>query len=173
MHSCRYCRDSPQGKKSLQAIVVPKNENSDAASDECEMRGRNANSKSSKDECVGDDHSNDLKSWDCGGKSIISTNTSKASRRTFHVPLVRRRLFGAMSQGYNLSKFGNKKDLPSNFSSLKIHLQISAGTKIFTFNDSSWLIDQADLGLLKKGGDFKSTLCDIRVNGFAIYVVHT
>lgn len=170
MHSCGYCWDSPHGKKSLRAIVVPNND-SDAASFECDMRGRKTNSESSKDECVEDDHSNDLKSWDCGSKSIISTNMSKASWRTFHVPLERNRLFGAMSRGYNLTKFGNKKDLPCKFSSLKVHLRISAGTKILTFNNSSWLIDQAELGLLKKGGDFKSTLCDIRVNGFAIYIM--
>lgn len=173
MHSCGYCWDSPHGNKSLRAVVIPNIGNDGAASFECGMNGRNTTSETSEDECVGNNHKNDLKSWDCGSKSIMSNNTSRASRRTFHDPLEQRRLFGAMSRGYNLSKFGNKKDLPGarTFSSLKVHLRISAGTKILTFNDSSWLIDQSELGLLKKGGDFKSTLCDIRVNGFAIYIM--
>ena len=156
MHSCGYCWDSPQGKKILRAVVFPNDVNSEVTSVECYTHSRGTNSETSK---------NDLKSWDCGSSSIISTNTSK-----FGVPMERRRLFGAMSRGYNLSKFGNKKDLPSTFSSLKVHLRISAGTKILTFNDSSWLNDQAELGLLKKGGDFKSTMCDIRLNGIAIYI---
>ena len=171
MHSCGYCWDSPQGRKSLRAVVFPNEVDNEAASVEYYRHDRYTNSDSSKDECVRDDHSNDLKSWGCGSSRIISTNTSKASRKTFNVSFERRLLFGAMSRGYNLSKFGNKKDLPSRYSSLKVHLRISAGTKILTFNDSSWLTDQAELGLLKMGGGFKSTMCDIRLNGFAIYIM--
>jgi hypothetical protein len=175
MHSCGYCWDSPQGRKSLRAVVFPNDVDSEAAEVKFNRHdrnnGSNANSDSSNEECVREDHSNDLQSWDCGSSSIITTNTSKASRKSFHISSERRLLFGAMSRGYNLSKFGNKKNLPSAYSSLKVHLRISAGTKILTFNDSSWLTDQAELGLLKKGGGFKSTMCDIRLNGFAIYLM--
>ena len=47
----------------------------------------------------------------------------------------------------------------------------SAGTKILSFNDSPWLIDQLELGLLRKGGDYKSAQCLINIAGLSLYIL--
>ena len=86
-----------------------------------------------------------------------------------------------------MSEVGRQKDLPcpsakilesGNFTdnvkmtaNLIVHTRILAGTKILSFSDSSWLSEQVELGLLRKGGDFKSAICEINVDGFGLYLM--
>ena len=86
-----------------------------------------------------------------------------------------------------MSKVGKKKDLPcpsaealqsgksmenmKMSSKLFAHIRILAGTKILSFSDSTWLSEQIELGLLRKGGDFKSALCEINIEGFGFYLM--
>ena len=111
-------------------------------------------------------------------KCISSVEASDWSRR--------RRLFGRYSRSYKMLKVGRTKKLPcpaahaqiygemnkvKMSSKLYAHIRILAGTKILSFSDSPWLAEQVDQGLLRKGGDFKSALCDINVDGFGFYLM--
>ena len=45
------------------------------------------------------------------------------------------------------------------------------GTKILSFSDSTWIADQVEAGLLRKGGDFKRALCEINIQGMGVYIM--
>jgi len=96
----------------------------------------------------------------------------------------RRRLFGMHSRGYKMNKIGRMKNLPcpgpnwhetkkrnKMTSRLYAHTRILAGTKILSFSDSTFLAEQVELGLTRKGGDFKSALYDIKIEGVGFYIM--
>lgn len=51
------------------------------------------------------------------------------------------------------------------------HVKYIAGTKILSFSDSPWLLEQVELGNLKKGGDFSSALCDVNIDGLSLTIM--
>lgn len=191
MHSCGFTWDNPHGRKSLRAVVIANESAHDGISEVASYENisvcQNYHAGNSVDESYNDDddgdsevseenskvdgmHSKSVNVRDFCSHSILSFNPSQTSKRS-HFPSKRGRIYGPMSRSYNLSKVGVKKDLPWTFSSLRAHLRISAGMKILSFNDSPWLIEQVEMGQLKKGGDFKSALCNVRVNGFTFYIM--
>ena len=185
MHSCGYTWDSPHGRLSLRAVVVPKRRRSNNlfgqyAKDESESS--TAGSKTfdatyeerhvDGSEISDSDADTTNKSSLCSNENIISASSSCMAQ----IPLDRKDLFGSKSRSYKSSTVGCKKDLPclvsgNTTSALKAHLRISAGTKILSFNDSSWLINQVELGLLRKGGDFKSALVEMNMDGLSFYLM--
>eukprot|EP01082_Thalassiosira_pseudonana_P015658 g14534.t1 g14534 contig9:2076053-2079490(+) len=90
--------------------------------------------------------------------------------------LKRERIFGYRSRSFALSKVGRKKNLPCPSNQvashhLFAHLRILAGTKILSFSDDTWLSDQVELGLLRKGGDFKSARFETNIEGVGVYLM--
>ena len=87
------------------------------------------------------------------------------------------------SRSYDMKKVGSQIDLPcpspkecdsghSMMSSkLFAHLRISAGTKILSFSDSTWMADQVQAGQLRKGGDFKTALYELNIEGIGLYIM--
>ena len=92
-------------------------------------------------------------------------------------------VFTLDSRSYDMKKVGSQIDLPcpsptecdsghSMMSSkLFAHLRISAGTKILSFSDSTWMADQVQAGQLRKGGDFKTALCELNIEGIGLYIM--
>lgn len=180
MHSCGYTWDSPLGKKRLRVAVVP------ARRSACEInRGGKSLDSDAKSTTSSDDDSVEgetpgdplLRSIMIGISTIQGEKNRKShsSRQWVHSRLSRR---------YNLQRIGRQKDLhcpdgeadwmgsPKHNKSgecLKVHTRISTGTKVISFSDSDWLADQVEAGLLRRGGDFKSALVDINMEGLGIY----
>ena len=174
MHSCGYTWDSPLGKKRLRVAVVPGRK----SASEIHRVGKTLDSDAqsvastidSDDDSVEDEGREEplLHSLSKG----ISTGRQKKShsfRQWVHSPLSRK---------YNLQKIGKQEDLHcpeidavwlKSGECLKVHSRVSTGTKIISFNDSDWLADQVEAGLLRKGGKFKSALVDINMMGAGIY----
>jgi hypothetical protein len=191
MHSCGFTWNNPHGRKMLRAVVIATElaeDGSGIASFENDSSYQNFHTDEIEDECL-DDGDNLVcekfpkvdgtksKSMTVGefcSQSIVSYNPSRVSKRSL-LPSKLGRIYGTKSRSYNLSKVGIKKDLPCpgefQFSPLQVHLRISGGMKILSFNDSPWFIEQVESGLLKKGGDFKGALCNIRVDGFTFYIM--
>lgn len=190
MHSCGYTWDCPHGKLSLRAVVVPKRGRStnlfdEYAKDKSEVSAadsrtldatyeeRDVEGSEDSDTDVDTTNKSSLRS----NKSIVSACSSRGSKISMsQISLDRKGLFSSKSRSYKLSTVGCKKDLPcpvqgKTTSTLKTHLRISAGTKILSFNDSSWLINQVEMGLLRKGGDFKSALVEMNMDGLSFYLM--
>lgn len=189
MHSCGFTWDNPHGKKSLRAVVIATEvaENGSGMASYCNDNSYKNYQDISEDDCLVDDDSlaskqplkvdgksKSITVGDFCSQSTLSYNPSRASkqsRRSLRLGWV----YGASSRSYNLSKVGIKGDLPCpnelELSSVQVHLRISAGMKILSFNDSPWFVEQVESGLLKKGGDFKSAVCNIRVDGFTLYIM--
>ena len=158
----------------------------DGGNDESDCE-KTVDCSSSDDESVNNDMATEplLRSL----KKGLPTNGNNARKlnRTSSFRSRRRKLFSMNSRSYSMGKVGRKKDLPcpdmqsldqgNTLDSVKMssklfaHIRILAGTKIISFNDSPWLAEQVELGRLRKGGDFKSALCDINVDGVGFYLM--
>lgn len=180
MHSCGYTWDSPLGKKRLRVAVVPGRK----SASEINWVGKTSDSDaqsvastidSDDDSVEGEASEEPLLRSIRKGISTGRQNKSHSSLEWVHSPLSRK---------YNLQKIGKQKDLPcpkieadwlgsakqnKSGECLKVHSRVSTGTKIISFNDSDWLADQVEAGLLRKGGKFKNALVDINMMGAGIY----
>ena len=188
MHSCGYTWDSPLGKKRLRVAVLPGRMSSSELSRKGKTLGSDAKSTTStmstmdsEDESIEGDDSEDplLHSLRTG----ISTLSEKEGKKKGG-KLSRQWLHSRLSRTYNLQKIGKRKSLHCPQletdrmgnakqnrmrESLKVHTRVATGTKVISFSDSEWLADQVESGLLRRGGDFKSALIDINVEGAGIY----
>lgn len=193
MHSCGYTWDSPHGTKSLRAVVVPLSKSRMNIFEEALDGGNVSDGMSAEDSCDknfesdisedgffdNDDEdttSDHFKRGSRCSRSITSTVSSRISSSKSIFPLKQRRLFGLKSRSYSMTTVGRKRSLPcpiseKTYSTLNVHLRISAGTKVLSFNDSPWLIEQVDQGLLRKGGDFKDSYCGIHFDGLSFYLM--
>jgi hypothetical protein len=191
LHRCGFTWDNPHGRKALRAVLIAAELDEDGsaiASYDNDSFYRKYHADSTEDERLddGDSLSTELskvdgkksKSMTVGdfcSQSIVSYNPSRGASKRSRISSRLGRVYGPKSRSYNLSKVGSKKDLPCpvgvEFTPLEVHLRISAGMKILSFNDSPWFIEQVESGLLKKGGDFKSAICNIRIDGFTCYIM--
>ena len=178
MHSCGYTWDSPLGKKKLRVAVIPDRH----SAPDMDRGGKTPDfdSKSTASTVDSDDDSDNEEPDDPLLRSMrkgISTNGLSKTRQKSKRQLLHSRL----SRKYNFQKIGKQKDLPcsklddwkSNLNksgeSLTVHTRISTGTKVISFNDSEWLANQIEAGLLRRGGDFEGALIDINIEGVGIY----
>lgn len=190
MHSCAYTWDNPFGIRRLRAAVVRKNahhfssiddyqlyridekwdysENVAAASNASIVSHQPFSSRKkklpsirrSKDAC---DNTNSS-----GGAATSSYGTSTVLQKYKSV-------FDSHSRSYSMIKVGRKKDLPTLTSShhLHAHLRIIAGAKILSFNDSDYLAQQVESGIMRKGGSFKSALLETNIEGMQLTILDT
>ncbi|KAL7553819.1 hypothetical protein ACHAWF_017158 [Thalassiosira exigua] len=173
MHSVGFTWDTPLGQKKLRAVVVSKTQSEGNVFDSKNAQG-DASSEDTTGSHISDQPLNEgstsFRSFKSKGSSSFSRRTSKAGRTSN-----KQRSFGLKSRCYDMAQVGSKKGLPcpvsdSVSSTLWVHLRISAGTKILSFNDSPWLTNQVESGLLRKGGDFKSATCSVSVDGLSLVV---
>ena len=98
-----------------------------------------------------------------------------------------KRLWGKNSRGYNIDRVGPRKNLPcpspsdlsknlvgstKKFrSSLLVEVRILHGTKVVSFNDSPYRIQQSKIGQLKSGGDWKGVDAMAKIEGLTINLI--
>ena len=193
MNSCAYTWDNPMGKKKLRVVVIPKsqsrehmleeavNEREEAASIVESVATGDYDELSTSDDATDGIHpllqstANDPAEAQAKIRALNKTSPYKTRRR--------RALHSHNARVYNLLKIGRNKDLPcpspkdpemknmTMKSHLVSHSRIVAGTKILSFSDSTWIADQVEAGLLRKGGDFKRALCEINIQGVGLYIM--
>lgn len=184
MHSCGYTWDSPLGKKRLRVAVIPGRQSAQCL---VERGGKTSDydAKSTTSTIESDDESDSEAQGDLLSSLMrgISTDLSKGKKSS--TPQTSQQwVHSRLARKYNLQLIGNQKDLPIPNSEtywmgtpkhndsgehLTVHTRISTGTKVISFNDSDWLTNQIEAGLLLRGGDFKSALIDINIEGAGIY----
>ena len=109
---------------------------------------------------------------------------SRALNKTARYRSPRKRAaYGHNSRCYDFKTIGKQQDLPcpSGEESESGHLVMSSqlftlsriigGTKILSFSDSRFLEKNVQAGILRKGGDFSSTLFEMNVEGFGLYIM--
>jgi hypothetical protein len=192
MHSCGFTWDSPLGNKRLRATVIRRDLFHWASFDDRHLRH-----KIQKQEQTGSVTTASIAFEDNSFQSPFQTKSIATLRQakiqdstksvgattvsTFNPPSVvrkRSKIFGASSRSYSMSKVGRKKGLPcptmkSSSSShyLHVHLRILAGAKILSFNDSDFLAQQVEGGIMRKGGIFKSALIETAIEGVQLTVL--
>jgi len=74
-------------------------------------------------------------------------------------------------RSYKFLKVGKMRDLPCNDRSdtcLSAALRIISGSRVLSFCDSSWRIDQIELGHLRRGGNWKNVRVDVHIEGVVL-----
>lgn len=188
MHSCAYTWDSPLGNKRLRAIVVRRHAHHFASLDDHQLdrideRHEYTENRASASVASRQSSSKRKKKLpsirrskganDNNTSSIRGASTSSYSSTS--VLQKYRNIFDGYSRSYSMIKVGRKKDLPTNESShhLHAHLRIIAGAKILSFNDSDYLAQQVESGIMRKGGSFKSALLEMNIEGMQLTVLDT
>jgi len=195
MHSCAYTWDSPLAKKKLRALVISKAESKSYQLEEILKVERNDEEilqNKDRDGVMCDETVNTVDSDDESTESetikepllqALQKGAGPDSRALKKTPRYRsprkRAVFTLESRSYDMKKVGNSRDLPcpsaSGHSMMSSNLftntRIIGGTKILSFSDSTWLADQVHAGMLRKGGDFKTSLCEMNMKGFGLYIM--
>ena len=74
-------------------------------------------------------------------------------------------------RSYKFLKVGKMRDLPCDDRSdtcLSAALRIIGGSRVLSFFDSSWCIDQIELGHLRRGGNWKNVRVDVHIEGVVL-----
>jgi hypothetical protein len=185
MHSCGFAWDNPLGNKKLNASVIRRDVLHWASLDDYHLYHVNdklGQSGSATTASVAFDENSSPRrkkfmsprrtKSDDSLSSVGATSVSSSPSVSF----VQRRTFGSSSRSYNLARVGRKKDLPcpstkSTSHHLYAHLRIIAGAKILSFNDSDFLAQQVESGIMRKGGSFKSALFETSIEGVQMTIL--
>jgi len=190
MSTASYTWDSPLGKKKLRAVVIPveksKNYQLDAQlkqeRDDEEERTLDTYDSDDDNETIQSESTKDplMQALKKGTTGKTSLDLNKTAR--YRSPR-KKAVYTIFSRSYNLKKVGMQQQLPCPSSkesesghqmmssSLFAHIRIVAGTKTISFSDSTWIANQVDAGQLKKGGDFKASLCEMNIEGVGLYIM--
>jgi len=200
MYSCAYTWDSPLGKKKLRAVAIPEAKSKEYQLEEAleleryeeasQVKDRDSvTSNNTVDSTDSDDESIETETTkdpllDSLYKGVSLDSRARKLNKTERYRSPRKKaVFSRCSRSYIMTKVGKQKDLPCPSakesdsghmmmsSKLFTYTRIEAGTKILSFSDSPWLADQVQAGIMRKGGNFKSALCEVNVQGFGLYIM--
>ena len=109
---------------------------------------------------------------------------SRALNKTARYRSPRRRAaYSPHSRSYDMKQIGKQKDLPcpsaqesqsgylTMSSNLFAHSRITGGTKILSFSDSTWIGENVEAGFLRTGGNFKTAICRVDLEGLGLYIM--
>ena len=95
-------------------------------------------------------------------------------------------LNGSRAKSYSIDKVGRRKDLPCPKPSKKsedenhglqhqghlvVEVGILRGTKVITFNDSMYKINQSKIGMIKSGGDWRNVEASVSLEGVIVNLI--
>eukprot|EP00518_Triparma_eleuthera_P023023 CAMPEP_0197561062 /NCGR_PEP_ID=MMETSP1320-20131121/24421_1 /TAXON_ID=91990 /ORGANISM="Bolidomonas sp., Strain RCC2347" /LENGTH=1592 /DNA_ID=CAMNT_0043122663 /DNA_START=58 /DNA_END=4832 /DNA_ORIENTATION=- len=95
-------------------------------------------------------------------------------------------LSGSRAKSYSIDKVGRRKDLPCPKPSKKsedenhglqhqghlvVEVGILRGTKVITFNDSMYKINQSKIGMIKSGGDWRNVQASVSLEGVIVNLI--
>ena len=88
-----------------------------------------------------------------------------------------RALWGSKSRRFNIDKVGRRKNLPSVNSAgkkgddLQVECKILRGTKVVSFNDSSFRIEKEHHQQTQSGGDWRGVAASIKIKGIIVNLI--